>query len=153
MSQAKEFSPLFPAKPLPSWMKNVSEVLQRFAGIPRGYSPSRRGRGCETKSRSASVRWLARRLCPLQHTRGARASCTGPDLAYRVRDVPAGDAGGRAVHGLEHGRKPTFGVEIGGGCYPDAPRDRGSQIAQDVPEEVGGDHYVEVSRGEHERGG
>src|SRR5215210_7227423 len=74
MRQAKEFSPLFPAKPLPSWMKNVSEVLQRFAGIPRGYSPSRRGRGCETKSRSASVRWLARRLCPLQHTRGARAS-------------------------------------------------------------------------------
>src|SRR3712207_3243080 len=77
----------------------------------------------------------------------------GPDLAYRVRDAPAGDVWGRAVHGLEHGRKPAFGVEVGGGCYPYAPRDRGSQIAQDVSEEVGGDHYVEAARVEHERGG
>ena len=106
-------------------------------------------------------RSLGQHLCDGSHDGFARFSIpevlehhgTGPDLAYRVRDVPAGDAGGRAVHGLEHGRKPTFGVEVGGGCYPDAPRDRGSQIAQDVPEEVGGDHYVEVAWVEHERGG
>src|SRR5215207_10933875 len=77
----------------------------------------------------------------------------GPDLAYRVRDAPAGDVGGRAVHGLEHGWELALRVEVGGGCDPDAPRDRGSQVAQDVAEEVGGDHYVEAARVEHERGG
>src|ERR671910_1953775 len=77
----------------------------------------------------------------------------GPDLAYRVRDAPAGDIGGRAVHGLEHGRELALRVEVGGRYDPDAPRDRGSQVAQDVAEEVGGDHYVEVTRVEHEHGG
>src|ERR687898_1953060 len=47
---------------------------------------------------------------------------TGPDLAYRVRHAPAGDVRGRAVHRLEHGRELAFGVEVGGGCDPDAPR-------------------------------
>src|SRR5215210_4885134 len=77
----------------------------------------------------------------------------GPDLAYRVRDAPASNVGGRAVHRLEHGRELPLRVEVGGGCDPDAPRDRGSQVAQDVAEEVGGNHYVEVTRVEHERGG
>src|SRR5919199_4921957 len=105
-------------------------------------------------------RGLGQDLCDGSHNGFARFGVpealehygTGPDLAYRVRHAPASDVGCRAVYGLEHGRELTLRVEVGGGCYPDASRDRSSQVAQDVAEEVGGDHYVEAARVAHERG-
>src|SRR5665647_237077 len=42
-----------------------------------------------------------------------------PDLTNRIRDTFSGDIGSGAVHGLEHGRMPSFGIEVGARSHSD----------------------------------
>src|SRR5262245_6180575 len=77
----------------------------------------------------------------------------GPDLGDRVGDPLPRDVRRRAVHGLEHRRVLLLRVDVAARRDPDRPRDGGAEVGEDVPEEVGRDHYVEPVRVLDEVGG
>ena len=64
----------------------------------------------------------------------------GQDHGDRVRLAGAGDVGRRAVDRLEDARAAV--AERGGRREPDAARDRGGEVGEDVAEEVLGDDHV-----------
>src|SRR5664280_2249571 len=64
----------------------------------------------------------------------------------RVGDPLAGDVRRAAVHRLEHRRVSPGDVDVAAGRQPDAARDRGAKVGEDVPEQVVGHHHVEAPR-------
>lgn len=73
----------------------------------------------------------------LHHHRGCK------DCAERVGLSLPRDVGRGAVDWLEERGVATGGVQVGARGEPDAARDDGAQVAQDVSEEVGSDDDIE----------
>src|SRR4029078_6391827 len=63
-----------------------------------------------------------------------------------IRDALAGDVGRGAVHRLEHGGKRARRIEVPAGRQPRAAGDGGTQVRQDVAEQVRRHDDVEVDR-------
>jgi len=66
------------------------------------------------------------------------------DRGGRIRDPLTGDVGCAAVHRFEHRRVGAGGVDISAGGQADTAADRGSQVRDDVAEQVVGDDDVEA---------
>ena len=73
-----------------------------------------------------------------EHRRHRVGDALGQRCRARIR-APARTSTGR-----------PRGIEIRAGCQPEATRDRGAQIGQDVAEEVRGDDDIEVLRASHQ---
>src|SRR4051812_34865711 len=73
-----------------------------------------------------------------------------PDLADGVRDALSGDVGRGPMHRLEHRGELALRGQVRGRCDADRAGHAGSQIGEDVAEEVGPDHDVESVRALHE---
>ena len=68
---------------------------------------------------------------------------TGPDLADRIRDSPAGNIGCRAVDRFEHAGKPAFWIDVATRRHGDRAGDAGAKITENISEEVAGYDHVE----------
>ena len=82
----------------------------------------------------------------VQHQGGA------PHRRQRVGFAPPGDVGGGAVHRFEQAGGGPGRVQVGGRGHPHGPHQGRSDVGQDVPEQVGGDHHVEFFRMGYESG-
>src|SRR5699024_9678232 len=84
-----------------------------------------------------------------QHDGGRQHRGGGVGLAL------AGDVGCGAVYRLEHARERTVGVDVAAGGQSAPPGDGGTDVGDDVTEQVVGDHHVEAGGlidQEHRRG-
>src|ERR1700730_13556082 len=75
-----------------------------------------------------------------------------PDLADGVGNSLPGDVGSGAVDGLEHGWKYPFRVDICRRGDSDCAGDAGTEVGQNVSEEIAGDYYAEAL-GRHDKPG
>ena len=80
----------------------------------------------------------------LQHHRA------GPDHADRIGDAHPGDIRRRAVHRFEHRRKIAGRIDVAGRRDADRAGAGGTQIRQNIAEQVGADHDVELVGIQHE---
>src|SRR5215471_13449244 len=88
--------------------------------------------------------------CGISFAEVLKHQCRGPDRAYRIGDSFAGDVEGGSVDGLEHGREPARGIEVGRRRNAETTGESASKVRKDVGVKIGGDNGVDRSRfGDH----
>ena len=75
-------------------------------------------------------------ISPLVITEELEHLTDTPDRCERIGDAFAGDIRSGTVDRLEHRGEFSFGIEIGAGGEPHASRDCGSEIGQDIAEQI-----------------